>query len=130
MARRDTGAFKFELYKDFAYESQIAVLGDGIIIPASDLAPGDIKVINARPAGGQDGVQIVTDYNVKFITEHTLYPPATIKIEFPPAIILPPTDTVVVIKPLDPSSKDYIKATTGVVTSGNIIKIENVFGGE
>ena len=130
LARRDTGKFQFELYKDYAYESRIAVLSDGIYVPASDLAPGAVLVMQARPAGGEDGVQIVTDYNVHFITEHTLYPPATIKIEFPPAIILPPTDTVVVIKPLHPDSKDYIKATTGVVTSGNIIKIEEVFGGE
>ena len=86
-------------------------------------------VLNARPANGVDGVQVITDYNIKFVTEHTLYPPASIKIEFPPAIILPPTGSPVKIKALDPSSKDQIKATTGTVTSGNIIKIDDVFGG-
>lgn len=97
LARRDTGEFQFELYKDYAYTSLIAVLAEGISIPAGDLAPGNIDVFSARPKDGQDGVQIVTDYIVKFETEHTLYPPATIKIEFPPAIILPPTDTIVPI---------------------------------
>jgi len=71
----------------------------------------------------------VTDYTIKFVTEHTLYPPASVKIEFPPALISPPKDTVIIIKAIDPTEKEYFTATNGVVTSGNMIKIEEIFGG-
>ena len=115
------------MYKDYAYTSLIAVLGgEGIIIPGGDLDPGLVKDISVKPK--EDGVQIVTDYMIKFETEHTLNPPAGLKIEFPTAIILPPTGTVVKIYPQLPS-KDYIVAETGTIVSGNIIKIDNLFGG-
>ena len=89
MARRDTGSFQLFVYKDFEYRSIIAELADGIIIEAGLLDPGVIDVISVTPK--EKGVQVVTDYTVIFKTEHTLYAPAGIEIEFPESVILPAT---------------------------------------
>ena len=40
LTRRDSGKFQFELYKDYAYESKIAVLRDDVYIRAFDLEAG------------------------------------------------------------------------------------------
>jgi len=47
IARRDSGAFDFKIYKDSAYTSLIVALQKpGVIIKAADLAPG--KVTNIK----------------------------------------------------------------------------------
>ena len=74
-------------------------------------------------------MQIVNSYTIIFTTEHTLYTGATITIEFPTKIILPPTGSTVVILPQG-DSKSYIVANTGFVESGNIISINDIFGTE
>ena len=66
-----------------------------MFIEAGDLAPGEIKVNSVVP--DQDGVQLVTTLTLNFWTEHTLYAGSNIKIEFPQSIILPATNTNVVL---------------------------------
>ena len=43
-ARRDTGLFFFELYKDESYTSPIAVLTDGVKLSAGDLETGVVSI--------------------------------------------------------------------------------------
>jgi len=74
------------------------------------------------------GVQIVTDITVVFKTKSTLYSPAVITMEFPISMILPPTNSAISIKPQG-DTRNYFLATTGTVLSGNIVKIDKVFGG-
>ena len=126
LARRDTGAFQFAVYKDFAYTSKIAELGEGIITPATDLSAGNIDIASVLP--DKLDVQLVTPYTVVFTTEHTMYPPAGIKIEFPPSIILPPTGSEVTITPQG-ATRDIIVPRKGTIESGNIVEVSNVFGG-
>jgi len=95
-ARRDTGAFNFEIYQDKAYNHRIAQIGiDGYIITKQDLAPGAVTIQYVRPS--KYGVQLFTDIRIAFTTEHTMYTPAMITIEFPPSITLPTTGATVTI---------------------------------
>lgn len=116
-----------KVYKDFEYRSVIAELADGIIIEAGQLDPGTIEVISVTPK--EKGVQVVTDYTVIFKTEHTLYAPAGIEIEFPTKIILPATGTEVKLTPKGDNRK-LIISRTGTIIAGNKVKIENIFAGE
>ena len=75
-----------------------------------------------------NGVQVFTDYHVAFITEHTLYPPASIKVTFPVSITLPPTGTEVDIRP-EGENKDVIIPRVAVIEGGNAVKITNIFDG-
>ena len=63
-ARRDTGAFTFEVYQDRAYENLIAQVLPTYIIKGDDLAPGDITIDFVRPA--EYGVQLITDITIAF----------------------------------------------------------------
>jgi len=54
--------------------------------------------------------------------------PAHITVEFPPSINLPATGSSVNIEALG-ISKEYFRALSGKVQTGNIIKIESVFAG-
>jgi len=100
-ARRDTGMFNLEVYKDYAFTQPIAILADGVYLEAGKLEAGSIEVLSVVPA--EFGVQVVTTYTIEFIAEHRLYPPASIKIEFPPSIILPATETEVTFRPIGPN---------------------------
>ena len=71
LAIKDTGLFYFSIYKDSAYTSKIAELTEGIYIKAGDLSTGVIDVTKVVPL--EPGVQVVTEYTIAFITEHTLY---------------------------------------------------------
>lgn len=99
VARRDTGLFFLEVYKDNAYESKIAELAQGIYIPAGDLAPGPIHSITVVP--DENKVQLTTTYTITFVTTHTLYGDdfggSSLTIFFPDSIGLPDTGTVVIV---------------------------------
>lgn len=94
-ARRESGNFWLEIYKDDTYTSPIAILTDGISLDVADLEPGTVDSITVAPA--EFGVQVVTDYTIIFRTEHDLFIGSSIKIKFPPSIILPPTGSTVTI---------------------------------
>ena len=96
------------------------------VIAGDDLAPGTIAIEYVRPA--EYGVQLVTDITISFTTQHTMYTPGSIAIEFPASIALPTTGSPVQIKPQGDTRNHFLTAT-GTVQTGNIIKIDNVFGG-
>ena len=90
IARRDTGPIVFEVFQDMRYEKLIATVpSPGYIITAKDLDPGKITIESIVPAA--TGVQLFTDITIKFATEHQLYVPAHITVEFPSSINLPTT---------------------------------------
>ena len=94
IARRDTKPLKFEVFQDMRYEKLIAAVArPGYVIKAKDLAPGKITIESVTPA--DMGVQLFTDITIKFSTEHQMYVPAHITVEYPSTINLPPTGSSV-----------------------------------
>jgi hypothetical protein len=111
-AQRDTGGFSFEVYQDLAYSKKIAQVLPQYVLKGTELDPGTITIDYVRPV--ERGVQLFTDITIAFTTEHTMYSPAFITLEFPSSIKLPNTgETVKIVA--QGGTKAYFKVGSGVV---------------
>ena len=125
LSRKPTGAFQFRIFKDSSYEKIIAELEPpGITISPNELKPGSVTEILIKPSVTK--VQELTDLELTFTVEHTLYIDTDITFEFPTSINLPTTGTTIAIVPLD-TTADFWKTKEGTVEVGNTVKVVKVF---
>ena len=130
----------FEIYSDFRYENLVARIAKASGSVLKDpIEPGLISEISLTPV--ESRVQTKTDIVLKFKTLNYLANPADIEIKFPDRITLPKIDcevpgadaqddekACVYLQPLN-SIRVYFAATKGRLTGGNVVKIDDVFGG-
>ena len=120
----------FEIFSDKIYTKKIAELNSpgfpGIVVEANEFTLGNISVLSVVPT--ETRVQYVTDFTIRFQTEHQLYNPAQIKIQFSNDFTLPRMGSTMQIDALG-ESREYFTARSGKVLPLNFIQIEDVFAG-